>query len=109
MKDRRGLSDRALTTVELAAIDLAITAKQAAGFKLGRIAEDDDDDPQAQQAEGRAEAFHAAWEERHGGLEARLDDKVVLRQIVDLSAQLSERASLATLVALRGEVMSGPG
>jgi hypothetical protein len=103
--------------MELSAIDLAIIAKQAAGATIGRFGiegePDDDEGDNAweravaaqEQGDARAEGAAARWEERHGGLEGDLTDLVVLESVTGLTARLTERASLSSLVALRAEVL----
>jgi hypothetical protein len=102
--------------MELSAIDLAISAKQAAGATIGRFGiegePDDDGDNDWERAveaqeQGDARADEAAerWEQRHGGLEGDLTDLVVLESVTGLTTRLTERASLSSLVALRAEVL----
>jgi hypothetical protein len=86
-----------LAAVELAAIDLTITAVQAAG-NTGNAGKDDN--PREQMGE--------ALGEMHGHFVNLTDnDKQIIGQIKTLAAKLSSRLSLQQLEKARGEVVRG--
>jgi hypothetical protein len=87
-----------LAHVELAAIDLTITALQAAGHKIGDVSKDDN--PREQMAEAWADAHHPFTE-----LSER--DREILAQIKVLAGQLSSRTSLQELLNTRGKIVQG--
>ena len=85
-----------LTHVELAAIDLTITALQAAGHKITDVAKDDN--PREQWAAGWADAHHPV-------VELRERDREIIAQIKVLAGKLSSRTSLPELLKARGKLV----
>jgi hypothetical protein len=67
-----------LTALELAAIDLTITALQAAGHSINDVTKDDD--PRQQQAAAVMDAHHPL-------VELTERDREIIRQIKELSGQ----------------------
>lgn len=91
-----------LTAVELAAIDLTISALQASGQSIDKVATDDN--PRQQMAEAMADHFAAM----HSGIvKLNEHDREILAQIKQLAGQLRSRTSLRQLVNLRGSVLQG--
>jgi hypothetical protein len=87
-----------LTHLELAAIDLTITALQAAGHTIHDVARDDN--PREQWAQAVADA-HA------GFIEVTERDREIIAQIKTLASQLSARTSLTELLEARGKLVQG--
>jgi hypothetical protein len=96
MKSESETAKARLAAVELAAIDLTITALQAAGHKIGDRSKDDN--PRQQQAEGWADAHHPFVE-----LSDR--DREILAQIKSLAGQLSSRTTLTDLLEARAKIV----
>jgi hypothetical protein len=93
--------DRAPTRLghlELAAIDLTITALEAAGHQPNDVSKDDN--PRQQMAEAWLDAHHPT-------LEINERDREILTQIKSLAGQLSSRTSLPELLEARGKVVQG--
>jgi hypothetical protein len=87
-----------LTHLELAALDLTITAMQAAGNTVSDVAKDDN--PREQWAE--------AWADAHRPfIELSERDLEIIKQIKVLASQLSSRTSLPELINARGKVVQG--
>ncbi len=87
-----------LTALELAAIDLTITALQAAGHSINGVTKDDN--PREQYAE----AFAAL----HGGLvELTGRDREIIGQMKELAGQLSSRVTLPGLLEARARIVRG--
>jgi hypothetical protein len=84
-----------LTALELSAIDLTITALQAAGRTIHEKGKDDN--PRQQMAEAWADAHHPF-------VELTEHDREILSQIKALAGQLRSRTSLPDLVDARGKV-----
>jgi hypothetical protein len=84
--------------VELAAIDLTITALQAAGHKIGGVSKDDN--PREQWAQAWADAHHPFTE-----LTER--DREIIAKIKVLAGQLSSRTSLKELLNARSKIVQG--
>jgi len=82
--------------VELAAIDLTITALQAAGRKIDDVAKDDN--PRQQMAEAWADAHHPT-------VELTERDREIVAQIKVLAGKLSSRTSLPELLKARGKIV----
>jgi hypothetical protein len=97
MQDEKGKKSR-LTHVELAAIDLTITALQAAGHKIDEVTKDDN--PREQMAAAWADAHHPFTE-----LTER--DREIIAQIKVLAGRLSSRTSLPELLNARGKIVQG--
>lgn len=87
-----------LMPVELAAIDLTITALQAAGRKIDDVAKDDN--PRQQMAEAWADAHHPT-------VELTERDREIIAQIKVLAGKLSSRTSLPELLKARGKIVQG--
>ncbi|NDZ92767.1 hypothetical protein G3I13_20210 [Streptomyces sp. SID6673] len=87
-----------LTAIELAAIDLSITALQKAGHTLGGPTESSSN-PHEMMAEAVADAHHPF-------VELTERDREIIAQIKDLAGQLSSRTSLADLVEARARVVT---
>ncbi|HEX7176984.1 MAG TPA: hypothetical protein VF240_17125 [Pyrinomonadaceae bacterium] len=107
MQDKQGkkssphkpIKKTSLSHMELAAIDLTITALQAAGHKINdRIAKDDN--PREQWATAWADAHHPLTE-----LTER--DREIIARIKELAGQLSSRTSLKELLNARGKIVQG--
>ena len=94
-----GESRSSLTPMELASLDLMITAAQQRGVAMGGIASDDDE------AEAQADRVEGMWEARHGGIEFSHHDREVLAQIRDLASSLETRVTLGQLIELRAEAV----
>jgi hypothetical protein len=90
-----------LTHVELAAIDLTITALQAAGHKIDELVKDDS--PHEAFAMAHADAIGR----HHGMIELTERDREIIAQIKVLASQLSSRTSLPQLLATRGQIVQG--
>lgn len=89
-----------LTFVELAGIDLTITALQAAGQTINDSATTDN--PREQMAEAMADLHHPF-------IELPERDREIVAQIKKLASQLSSRTSLAQLLNVRGKIVQGKG
>jgi hypothetical protein len=87
-----------LTHVELAALDLTITALQAAGRKIDEVAKDDN--PREQMAEAWLDAHHPF-------VEISERDREIIAQIKVLAGQLRSRTSLPELLKVRGKIVQG--
>jgi hypothetical protein len=87
-----------LTHVELAAIDLTITALEAAGHKITDVAKDDN--PREQMAEAWADAHHP-------NIDLTARDREIIGQIKVLAGKLSSRTSLPELLKVRGKIVQG--
>lgn len=87
-----------LTHVDLAAIDLTITAMQAGGATVGDASRDDN--PREQMATALADAHHPL-------VELTDQDIEIMRKIRDLAGQLSTRTSLRDLLDLRAQIIKG--
>jgi len=87
-----------LTALELAAIDLTITALQAAGHSVNDVTKDDN--PREQWAQAWADAHHPFTE-----LTER--DREIIVQIKELSGQLSSRITLPGLLEARAKIVRG--
>ena len=87
-----------LDHLELAAIDLTITALQAAGHTLEDAAKSDN--PREMWAEGWADAHHPF-------VELTERDREIIAQIKELAGQLSSRTSLPELIQARGQILRG--
>ena len=85
-----------LSHVELAAIDLTITALQAHGHTIDEVAKNDN--PREMMAEGWADAHHPLIELNERDLE-------IIAQIKELAGQLSSRTSLHELTVARGKIV----
>ena len=85
-----------LSHLELAAVDLSITALQAAGHTIGET------ETSSNPHEMMAEAVLAAHQPF---IELGERDREIIEQIKDLAGQLSVQTSLADLVKARGEVI----
>jgi hypothetical protein len=97
MKDKEQKKSR-LTHLELAAIDLTITALQAAGHTIDDASRDDN--PREQQAQAVADAHHPF-------IELTERDREIIAQIKVLASQLSSRTSLPELLKARGKLVKG--
>ena len=84
--------------LELAAIDLTITALEAAGHTIDDISKDDN--PREQWAQGWADAHHPV-------IELSERDREIIQQIKALAGQLSSRTSLPELLSARGKIIQG--
>jgi hypothetical protein len=84
--------------LELAAIDLTITALEAAGYTIHDVAKDDN--PREQMAQAWADAHHPLTE-----LTDR--DREIINQIKELAGQLSSRTTLPELLEARGKIVQG--
>ena len=84
-----------LTHLELSAVDLTITALQAAGHTIDGAK---DDNPREQWAQGWADAHHPL-------IELTRRDREIISEIKKLASQLSSRTSLGQLLKLRGEAL----
>ena len=82
-----------LSHVELAALDLTITALQAAGQVIdgGK-----DDDPRQQMVEATLDLH---------GLPLTQQDREIVKQIKGLASQLSSRTTLAELLKMRAKAV----
>jgi hypothetical protein len=89
---------RMLGSVELSALDLTITAMQAAGTRLGDASKDDN--PRQQMAEAWADAHHPF-------VDLTEHDGEIIRQIKELAGQLESRTSLSGLIEARGRIIQG--
>jgi hypothetical protein len=98
---KSGESRSYLTPVELASLDLMITAAQVKGVRLDDVLSDDDEE----QAQAQADRVMAMWDARHGGIEFSDHDREVLTQIRELAATLETKVTLGQLVELRAEAM----
>jgi hypothetical protein len=87
-----------LGPLELAAIDLTITALQAAGHTIDETIKDDN--PREQLAEGWADAHHPF-------VELTERDREIIAQIKQLAGQLSSRTSLPELLNARSRIVRG--
>lgn len=85
-----------LTPVELAAIDLTITALQAHGHTIDDIAKNDN--PREMMAEAWADAHHPL-------IELNERDLAIIAQIKELAGQLGSRTSLRDLTVARGKIV----
>ena len=85
-----------LSHVELAAIDLTITALQAHGHTIDDVARNDN--PREMMAEGWADAHHPL-------IELNERDLAIIAQIKELAGQLSSRTSLRDLTVARGKLV----
>jgi hypothetical protein len=85
-----------LSHLELATIDLTITALQIAGHNIDDRAKDDN--PRQQMAEGWADAHHPL-------IELTERDREIIKQIKLLAGQLSGRTTLPELLTARGEIL----
>lgn len=97
MEDRRG----SLTPLQLASLDLMITAAQSRSLSLEDVVSDDD------QAQAQAQRVAGMWEARHGGLEFSHHDREVLSRIRELASTLESQVTLGQLVEMRGQALSG--
>ncbi len=97
MQNEREKKSR-LAYLELAAIDLTITAMERAGKKVGDVSKDDN--PREQQAEAVA-AMHQPF------VELSERDREIVAKIRDLASQLSSRTSLQELLIARGKIVQG--
>ena len=88
---------RALGHVELAAIDLTITAMQASGLRVGQDLTKDDN-PRQQMAEAWADAHHPFVD-----LTGR--DREIVEEIKRLAGQLESRVTLQKLIDARAQVV----
>lgn len=87
-----------LTHLELAALDLTITAMQAAGKTINDTVSNDN--PREQWAE--------AWADAHRPfVELTENDQKIIKQMKVLAGQLSSRTSLPELINARGKVVQG--
>jgi hypothetical protein len=84
--------------LELAAIDLTITALEGAGHTIHDTARDDN--PREQMAEAWADAHHPL-------IDLDEHDREIITQIKDLAGQLSSRTSLPELLEARGKIVQG--
>lgn len=87
-----------LTHLELAAIDLTITALQAAGHTIDDV--NRNDNPHEMQAQAVADAHHPF-------IELTERDREIITQIKTLAGQLSSRTSLSDLLKARGKLVQG--
>ncbi|MGV9711612.1 hypothetical protein ACWDTI_13220 [Gordonia sp. NPDC003424] len=89
----------ALTTRELAALDLSITVMQQAGHTL---------DDQVASSNNPHEMMAEAWADLHHPLvDISERDREIIAQIKELAGQLSSETTLADLVEARGRIISG--
>lgn len=86
-----------LKAVELAAIDLVITALQAGHRRIDFVSKDDN--PREQMAEALAQI--------HGGVEPTERDQEIIGKIKDLASHLSSRTSLSELLDARAKIVRG--
>jgi hypothetical protein len=87
-----------LTHLELASIDLTITALERAGHLITDVSKDDN--PRQQMAEAWADAHHPT-------VELTERDRGIIRQIKQLASSLESRTSLPGLLEARGKIVRG--
>ena len=89
-----------LEHVELAAIDLTITALEAAGHTIH----------DAESSGNPHEIMAEAWADAHHPMvELNEHDREIINQIKDLASQLSIRTSLPELLEARAKIVQGGG
>ena len=91
-------SQSQLGYLELAAIDLTITALQRAGHTIDEVSASGN--PHEIMAEAVADAHHPF-------VELNDRDREIIAEIKDLASQLSIRTSLPELLAARGKLVQG--
>jgi hypothetical protein len=87
-----------LAYLELAAIDLTITAMERAGKKVGDVSTDDN--PREQWAEAFGDAHHPF-------IELSERDREIVGKIRVLASQLSSHTSLQELLIARSKIVQG--
>ena len=91
---------RALGHVELAAIDLTITAMQASGLRVGDLTKDDN--PRQHWADAWADAHHPF-------VQLNERDREIIQQIKRLAGQLESRVTLQKLIEGRAQIIQSKG
>jgi len=99
MKDNEKSQGR-LRFLELAAIDLSITALEAAGYSSDPSSSSTSGNPHEIMADAMADLHHPF-------VELNERDQEIIGQIKELASQLSVRTSLPELLEARGKIIQG--